>query len=32
MMFGELVGASTFGYVIGNVSAMLESFDPEAAA
>ena len=31
VIFGMLVGASVFGYVIGNVTAMMESFDPQGA-
>lgn len=30
-LLGMLIGASVFGYVIGNVTAMMESFDPAAA-
>jgi len=32
IMVGMLVGASAFGYVIGNVFAMMESFDLRDAA
>jgi hypothetical protein len=31
VVFGMLVGASVFGYVIGNVTAIMESFDPHGA-
>jgi hypothetical protein len=30
-LFGMLVGASVFGYVIGNVTAIMETFDPHGA-
>lgn len=30
-LLGMLIGASVFGYVIGNVTAMMEMFDPAAA-
>ena len=31
VMLGMVVGASVFGYVIGNVTTIVESFDPAAA-
>ena len=31
VIFGMLVGASVFGYVIGNVTSMMEGTDPAAA-
>ena len=31
VLFGMLVGASVFGYVIGNVTAIMETFDPHGA-
>jgi hypothetical protein len=31
VIFGMLVGATCFGYVIGNVTTMMEGFDPAAA-
>jgi hypothetical protein len=30
-VFGMLIGATMFGYVIGNVTAMMTTFDPEGA-
>lgn len=30
-VFGMLIGATVFGYIVGNVSVMMESFDLQSA-
>lgn len=30
-VFGMLIGATVFGYIVGNVSVMMESFDMQSA-